>query len=229
VPGCGRRFPSRSIPIGLRWALAAALLAMAQWPAWAQSVALSGIMGQRALLVIDGGTPAVMAPGESRQGVTLISVGADQAVVELPGGRQSLRVGEVPVSVAGTTAAAQGTHIVLTAGPGGHFISSGQINGSSVRFLVDTGATEVSMSAQEADRIGLQYRSGAPVVLNTANGAVPGFQIHLNTVRLAGVDIYNVEAIVTASPMPFVLLGNTFLTHFQLKQENDSLTLDKRF
>jgi len=202
---------------------------MAQWPAWAQSVALSGIMGQRALLVIDGGTPAVMAPGESRQGVTLISVQADQAVVELQGGRQSLRVGDVPVSMAGAGAASQGTHIVLTAGPGGHFISSGQINGASVRFLVDTGATEVSMSAQEADRIGLQYRSGTPIVLNTANGAVQGFQTHLNTVRLGGVEIYNVEAIVTASPMPFVLLGNTFLTHFQLKQENDSLTLDKRF
>ena len=62
-----------------------------------------------------------------------------------------------------------------------------------------------------------------------ANGAVQGFQTHLNTVRLGGVEIYNVEAIVTANPMPFVLLGNTFLTHFQLKQENDSLTLDKRF
>ena len=186
-------------------------------------------MGQRALLVIDGGAPAVLAPGESRQGVTLISVQADQAVVELQGGRQSLRVGDVPVSMAGAGAASQGTHIVLTAGPGGHFISSGQINGASVRFLVDTGATEVSMSAQEADRIGLQYRSGTPIVLNTANGAVQGFQTHLNTVRLGGVEIYNVEAFVTASPMPFVLLGNTFLTHFQLKQENDSLTLDKRF
>jgi len=197
--------------------------------AWAQNVALTGIMGQRALLVIDGAAPAVLAPGDSREGVTLISVQGDQAVVDVHGDRQSLRVGDVPVSVAGAPTATSATRIVLNAGPGGHFVGAGQINGASVRFLVDTGATDVSISVQEADRIGLQYQSGRRIMLNTANGAVPGYQVHLDTVRLGGVEVYNVEAIVTATSMPFVLLGNTFLTHFQLRQENDSLTLDKRF
>jgi aspartyl protease family protein len=212
-----------------RWLIAGSLLAMAHMPAWAQKVALTGLMGQRALMVIDDATPEVMAPGETRQGVTLISVSGDQALVEIQGRRQSLRVGEVPVSVTSKAGSSAGTRIVLTAGSGGHFVSSGQINGASVRFLVDTGATEVSMSAQEADRIGLQYRSGTPVLLSTANGAVQGFQIYLSSVRLGEVEIYNVQAIVSANPMPFVLLGNTFLTHFQLKQENNSLTLDRRY
>jgi aspartyl protease family protein len=209
--------------------LSALPLAFVQPPAWAQNVALTGVMGQRALLVIDGGAPAVLTRGDSRDGVTLISVGGDQAVVEVDGRHQSLRVGDVPVSVAGAASAAGSTRIVLNAGQGGHFISAGQINGASVRFLVDTGATDVSMSVQEADRIGLRYRAGTPVALITANGAVPGYKVHLDTVRLGGVEVYNVEAIVTQTPMPFILLGNTFLTHFQLKQENDSLTLDKRF
>jgi aspartyl protease family protein len=209
--------------------LAVALLALAQLPAWGQNVALTGIMGQRALLVIDGAAPQVLAPGDSRQGVTLISVQGERAVIEIQGRQQNLRVGDVPVNMAGTSGSSNGTRIVLTAGPGGHFISSGRINGASVRFLVDTGASEVSMSAQEADRIGLQYRSGTPVVLNTANGAVQGYQVHLDSVQVGGVEVYNVQATVTASQMPFVLLGNTFLTHFQLKQENELLTLDKRF
>jgi aspartyl protease family protein len=98
-----------------------------------------------------------------------------------------------------------------------------------VQFLVDTGATDVSMSVQEADRIGLQYRAGQRITMNTANGLVQGYQVHLDTVRLSGVEVYNVEAIIAPSSIPYVLLGNTFLTHFQLKQENDSLTLDKRF
>jgi aspartyl protease family protein len=222
---CARR--ASGIRAGLR--CAAAVLLCAQMSAWAQSVALTGIMGQRALLVVDGAAPTVFSPGDSHQGVTLISVEGDQAVIEEQGHRRSLRVGEVPVSVAGAASSSEGSRVVLSAGPGGHFISQGQINGASVRFLVDTGATEVAMSSQEADRIGLEYRSGRPVVLNTANGAVQGYQIHLNTVRLGGVEVHNVEAIVTANPMPFVLLGNTFLMHFQLKQENDSLTLDRRF
>jgi len=213
---------SRSMLVALLWAVAAL-------PAWAQEVALTGIMGQRALLVIDGAAPEVVSPGEMRQGVTLISVDGDRAVIEAQGQRRTLRVGEVPVTVAGAAAKAGGTHIVLTAGAGGHFISQGRINGASVRFLVDTGATDVSLSAQEADRIGLQYRSGTPVQMHTANGTVQGYEIHLDSVHLGDVDVYNVRAIVTENPMPFVLLGNTFLTHFQLKRENDVLTLDKRF
>jgi len=209
--------------------IAALLWAIAQAPAWAQTVALTGLMGQRALLVIDDAPPAVIAPGETRQGVTLISVSGDRALIEIRGQRQSLRVGEVPVSVAARGGPAAASQVVLTAGPGGHFIGSGQINGSSVQFLVDTGATQVSMSAQEADRIGLRYRSGTPMVLNTANGAVAGYQVHLDSVRLGDVEVFNVPAIVTATPMPYVLLGNSFLTHFQLKRENDLLTLDKRF
>ena len=220
-----RRFPELPVPGQTRFILSA-LLALAHLPAGAQNVALTGVMGQRALLVIDGASAAVLAPGESRDGVTLISVAADQAVVELGGRRQSLRIGDVPVTLSGSTG---NSRIVLTSGPGGHFISDGQINGASVCFLVDTGATEVSISAQEADRIGLQYRSGTAVMLYTANGSAQGYKIHLNSVRLGGVEVYNVEAIVTATSMPFVLLGNTFLAHFQLKQENDSLTLDKRF
>jgi len=212
-----------------RCLIAALLWAIAQAPAWAQTVALTGLMGQRALLVIDDAPPAVVAPGETRQGVTLISVSGDRALIEIRGQRQSLRVGEVPVSVAARGGPAAASQVVLTAGPGGHFIGSGQINGSTVQFLVDTGATQVSMSAQEADRIGLRYRSGTPMVLNTANGAVAGYQVHLDSVRLGDVEVFNVPAIVTATPMPYVLLGNSFLTHFQLKRENDLLTLDKRF
>jgi aspartyl protease family protein len=217
------------MPMRLRWLVIGSLLALMQGPVLAQKVALTGLMGQRALMVIDDAAPAVVAAGQTLQGVTLISVSGDQALVEIQGRRQSLRVGESPVGVAGRAGSSTGTRIVLTAGPGGHFVSSGQINGASVRFLVDTGATEVSMSAQEADRIGLQYRTGTPVLMSTANGAVQGFQIYLNSVRLGEVEIYNVQAIVTANPMPFVLLGNTFLTHFQLKQENNALTLDRRF
>jgi aspartyl protease family protein len=205
------------------------VLSLAQAPAWAQRVALSGVMGQRALLLIDDAAPAVVSPGESRDGVTLISVEADRAVVEVQGHRLNLRVGETPVSFAGAAASSDTRRVVLKAGPGGHFVASGQVNGTTVRFLVDTGATVVSMSTQEAERIGLRYRSATPVLMSTANGTVQGYQLYLDTVRLGEVEVYNVQAIVTTVPMPFVLLGNSFLSRFQLKQENDSLTLDKRF
>lgn len=198
-------------------------------PAMGQTVALTGVMGQRALLVIDDAAPAVLAPGDSRSGVTLISAQGDEAVVQIKGRRETLRVGQMPVSVSDKTAAGGVRKVVLMAGPGGHFVGNGKINGASVRFLVDTGATEVALSAQEADRIGLQYSSGERILMGTANGQVVGFQVHLNSVRIGEVEVYNVAAIVSATPMPFVLLGNSFLTHFQLYRENDQLTLEKRY
>jgi aspartyl protease family protein len=65
--------------------------------------------------------------------------------------------------------------------------------------------------------------------MNTANGQVVGYQVHLNSVRLGEVEVFNVEAVVSAAPMPFVLLGNSFLNHFQLTRESGTLTLEKRF
>jgi aspartyl protease family protein len=208
--------------------LLALALPLAVVPAWAQKVSLTGTMGQRALLIINDAAPAVVAPGETRAGVTLISAQGEQAVVEVLGQRQTLRVGEIPASVNGKGSGGS-SRVVLTAGPGGHFVGAGQINGAVVRFLVDTGASDVALSAQEADRIGLQYLSGQQILMSTANGDVIGYQVHLTSVRLGDVEVYNVQAIVSAAPMPFVLLGNSFLTHFQIKRENDQLTLDKRF
>jgi aspartyl protease family protein len=224
-----RRLSVRNLVSSSLLAASVALMAIASAPAWAHTVALSGIMGQRALLVIDDGAPAVLAAGESRDGVTLVSAQGEEAVVEVDGKRQTLRVGDRPVSVAGRGGASGPGRVVMTAGAGGHFVGNGKINGSVVRFLVDTGATQVALSAQEADRIGLPYTSGERVLMSTANGQVVGYQVHLDSVRVGDVEVHNVEAIVSAMPMPFVLLGNSYLNHFQLTRQNDTLTLEKRF
>lgn len=209
--------------------LAAVLLAGCAPAILAQQVALTGLMGQRALLVIDGASPVVLAPGETRDGVTLVSAGGDQAVVAVRGQSLTLKVGDVPVKLAPPAGASAAARVVVAPGPGGHFIAPGRINGASVQFLIDTGATYVSLSSAEADRIGLQYRAAAPVMLSTANGLARGYSVRLTSVRLGEAEVYNVQAIVTESALPVVLLGNSFLTHFQLKRENDSLILEKRF
>jgi aspartyl protease family protein len=117
---------------------------------------------------------------------------------------------------------------VLTAGPGGHFVTGGSINGKAVEFVVDTGATSVSMSQVDAERIGLKYRDGQRGMANTANGQVPVHRVMLTSVRVGDVQVYNVEALVIPAQMPFVLLGNSFLTRFQMKRENDIMTLERR-
>lgn len=213
------------------WGLAA-LLGLAAAAAQAQSVAMTGGMGSRALLVINGGQPKAMAAGDSHQGVKVLSVSSEQAVVDIGGKRQTVRLGEGPVSVGGSGGGgggSGGSQIVLTAGRGGHFHSLGAINGRSVNFVVDTGATLVAMSVAEAKRIGLKYEDGEAGYTSTANGVIRAYRVKLNSVRIGDVELRNVEGSVSEGAMPYVLLGNSFLGRFQMKRENDQLTLTKRY
>jgi aspartyl protease family protein len=139
-----------------------------------------------------------------------------------------LQLGGAPVNLGRASGGESGTQIVMTAGPGGHFTSGGTINGKSVRFLVDTGATLVSMSEADADRIGLKYRDGERGHANTANGSIEVHRVKLDVIRIGDVQVYNVEALVGPMPMENILLGNSFLGRFQMKRENDRLTLDRR-
>ena len=211
----------RSIPAALAVALLAATAAHAQ------SVSMAGSLGTRALLVIDG-KPRQLAVGEAAGGVKLLAVSAHDALVEVNGKRVALQLGGAPANLGGVASAGTGDRIVLTSSSGGHFVTSGTVNGSAARFVVDTGATTVTMSAQDAERIGIDYKKGQVGYTSTANGMVPAYRVSLSSVQIGDVQVYNVEATVLPSPMPFMLLGNSFLDRFQMRRENDRLTLEKK-
>lgn len=195
----------------------------------APAVALSGILGTKALLVIDGGPPKAMGPGEIHQGVRVVSTQGDGAVLEIGGQRQTLRVGAAPVNVGGAAMAGTGSKIVLSADTDGHFVTQGTINSRAVQFLVDTGATTIGIGITDAERLRLDYKSGEPVQVGTANGLARGWRIRLGSVRVNDVEVREVDAVVTPNAMPFVLLGNSYLARFQMTRNNDQMVLEKRF
>ena len=212
---------------------AALALACFGWAGWAlaQSVALAGSLGSdKALLVIDG-QPVVLAVGAARQGVLLRSLQGGQAEVEVAGQRQMLTLGGSPARLGGAGATAPASinaSIVLPMGPGGHFGGSGQINGRAVQFMVDSGATSIALSQAEANRIGLDWKGGRAGMTITANGPVPVHAVVLSSVRLGGVEVANVAAVVLPAEMPVVLLGNSFLGRFTMRQDGDVMRLDKK-
>jgi len=218
------------MPLPYRLAHTLAALALA-WggAAQAQSLTLSGMLGAKALLVVDGGAPKTVAAGESHRGVRVISTQGESAVVEINGKRQTLRVGEAPVSVGAGTASGGGSRIVLSADSGGHFMVQGQVNGKATTMVVDTGATAVVIAEAEAQRMGLKYNTGLPMKISTANGVIPAWYVKISTLRVGDVVAYDVDGVVTAGAMPYVLLGNSFLTRFQMTRTNDQMVLEKRF
>ena len=209
--------------------LVAALLALGQ-SALAQTVALSGMLGGRALVIVDGNAPKSVAVGESYRGVKIVSTQGDHAVVEIAGKRHALRVGDAPASVGGSShAGAGGNKIIISAASGGHFFSQGQINGRAVQLMVDTGATMVSLSMAEAERVGLNYKAGQQAQVSTANGVIPAWRTKLGSVRIGDVVVYDIDALVSSGTMPYVLLGNSFLARFQMTRSNDQMVLEKRY
>lgn len=211
-----------------RWLLALTSL-LATPLSLAQSVALSGVAGSKALLVIDAAAPKFMSAGQTHLGVKLVNVDGETALVEVSGQRQTLRVGDAPVSVGQRTPDPGAQRIVLTADSQGHFMPPGQINGRAVRFMVDTGATLVILSESDAKRINLKYEQGQKVSVSTANGGAIGYQVKLDSVKVGDAQVYAVPAIVLPQAMPYVLLGNSFLTRFQMQRQNDQLTLERRY
>ncbi|HUR89966.1 MAG TPA: retropepsin-like aspartic protease [Ramlibacter sp.] len=211
--------------------IAALALSMAfAGAACAQSVQLQGMLGNKALLVVDGGTPRIVAPGETVKGVKVLSTSGDLAVVEVDGKRQTLRVGEAPSSIgASGSAPGSGSKIVLTAGSGGHFMTPGRINGQQVQFMVDTGATAIAMGEAEATRLGVKYKEGRVGISSTANGPVTTYVVKLASVRVGDVEVREVDAMVVPAFMPYILLGNSFLGRFQMKRENDLMVLERRY
>lgn len=207
---------------------AATLLAVLLWgQAHAQTVALTGVLGQRALLMVNGGAPRSVAVGDAYQGVKVLAVRGDQAELQFGGKTVTVRLGDSPASVGQRLPQGSG-RIVLTSDSRGHFISQGRINGQLIQFIVDTGATTLAIGAPEAERMGIAFKSGAPVHMSTANGATQGWRIRLDTVRIGDVELHGLDAVVVPMAMPYVLLGNNFLARFQMTRSNEQMVLERR-
>lgn len=215
---------------GRLWAfLLPTLLATVAY-AQASGVQLAGISGSKALLVVDGQPPRFMSVGDTHSGVRLLGLTPEAAKVSVDGQHITLRLGESPVIVAARSAGSTGNQkVVLTADHRGHFMATGSINGKSVQFMVDTGATTLVLGQADAERLGLKTNGTQRVGMQTANGTVTGHSLKLQRVRLGDVEVSDVAAVILPQPMPYVLLGNSFLTRFQMQRHNDQMTLQRRY
>ncbi|MCW5659789.1 MAG: retroviral-like aspartic protease family protein [Burkholderiaceae bacterium] len=208
---------------------AAALALTGPMLASAQSVSMAGSIGDSKALLMINGAPHTLTVGGTVKGVTLRRVMPGQAEVEIGGKLMMVAIGGAPASVgAGAAGGATGREILIAAGPGGHFVTSGQINGRPVQFMVDTGATVVAMGRSEAERLGIDWKKGQPGMSHTAAGTVVSYGVSLTSVRIGDVEVFGVNAMVVAAEMPFVLLGNSFLNRFSMRRDSNVMKLEKR-
>jgi aspartyl protease family protein len=195
-------------------------------PAAAAEVALIGTFeAKAAILSIDAGAPKTVRVGQSFGGVTVIAVEKDRATIEVDGKRRTLVRGQSY----GGGASSGSQSVTLSAGAGGHFTTDGQINGGAVRLLVDTGATTVAIPAADANRLRIDYRKGRRGSVQTAAGATDAYVVTLDSVRIGGIELQNVEAVVIEKGLETILLGNSFLNRTEMRREGQTMTLIRRY
>jgi len=198
--------------------------------AGAADIHVVALTANKAVVRINGGKPQTLIPGQvTPEGVRLIEATSAAAVFEVGGRRQTLAAGQ-GAAVATVAPPSRGNSILLTADSRGHFITTGIVNGTSLRFIVDTGATSVVLSSGDARRVGIDYLAGTRIVTQTANGAIPAYTVKIDTLQVGEVTLNNVDAVVIeGGKLPVALLGMSFLNRMEMKRDGQTMTLIRRY
>jgi aspartyl protease family protein len=194
--------------------------------AHATDVGVVGLFPGKAVLVVDGRSPKTYSVGGAiAEGIKLVSADQTTATIDINGKRQTIALGEH----VNRTKPSGPASVTMQADGGGHFMAQGQINGGTVRMLVDTGATSIALPASDALRLGIDYKKGQTGYVNTANGTVPMYLVKLDSVRIGDIELNQVEAIVQEQGLPIILLGMSFLNRTEMRREGQQMTLTKRY
>lgn len=217
-----RALPCRLIRIGV----AACASLSAASVSFATSVTVVGLFPTRAVVSINGGPPRTMSIGQTTaEGVKLVEAQSDNATFDVEGKRQTLRIGQY----VGAPQTSGDDKVILKVEQGGHFYANAKVNGGSMRFLVDTGATMIAISTLDARRLGVSYLSAPTGRVQTANGVRMAWKVKLDTVSIGSITLNNIDATVLDGGLMTPLLGMSFLSRTSMQHEGDTLTMIKRF
>jgi aspartyl protease family protein len=193
-----------------------------------EKISLQAISRDKVIIVVDGARRVLKSGEVSPEGIKLVVTDTqeEKAEIELDGKREVLKLGMVTASFASKGKGG----VTLYPDRGGHFFVEGFINGTSVRFMVDTGATVVAMSGATANRVGIDYLgNGRPGMASTPAGYVRTYDVLLTSVQVGGITLYNVPGSVIEGDHPReTLLGMSFLGQLDMKRDSDKMELTER-
>jgi len=194
--------------------------------ALATEVKVIALFTNKAMLKIDG-EQKIVSKGETFKGVKLISATGRGAIVSIDGKQQKLGMNQ---SIQGNFKAATRKKSRIYPDLLGMYFVDGKINGYATPFLVDTGATYVTMSSLHAKRVGIDYLKGTRSSSQTATETVPVWQVKLKSITVGNIRLTNIDASVIEGPQPAtVLLGNSFLSRTDLQRKGTVMELLKKY
>ncbi len=192
-------------------------------------ITINGLFQNKAIVTIDGKQRVLKQGKPSPEGVLLIESDSEKAVIEIDGKRDTYKLGtQIGSRFSKPTS---GKSILIAPDPGGMYSISGSINGGNVEFVVDTGASAVSMNSNVAKRLGIDYKLiGEEGISYTASGKDKIYIVNLKRVRIGEIELRNVEGVVHDGDFPVItLLGMSFLGKLDMKREGQLLELKKKY
>lgn len=207
--------------------LLAVVLLMSGHAAAETQVNIVGLFTNMAVVTINGGAPKMLKAGQSSDGVKLLAADSSAATLQIAGETRKLGMGQA-VSVAASTASSPS--VTLYADAQGHFLSECRINGATLKFLLDTGATTVALNSGDAKYAKIDYKRGEPIQVSTANGVVTAYRVTIASLQIGGITLHQVPASVLEGGSPsVVLLGMSALNRLDMKRHDIMMTLTKKY
>ena len=196
---------------------------------WSQDlqILVMGLYRDHAVLEINQQQHFLSVGQRTPEGVTLISANSNQAILDIAG-RQG--VFELNNRVGAMYSAPVESPVVSIWPTNGMYLTSGSVNGYTVDFMVDTGASVIAINGETAKRLGVDYLSANQIGVRTASGVELAYSIELESVQLGDISLENVAAVVIDGPEPQrALLGMSFLNAFDMERKGERLDLRQKF
>lgn len=192
-------------------------------------VAVAGILGAKVVLMINGQQRVQAVGSTTPEGITVVDVDSDGAMLKIDGKQEYYVLGGSRVST--TYKEPEIVEERIYKDGSGMYRTTGFINGLPVDFLVDTGATSVAMNNKEARRLGIDYFvDGEPAYVQTASGVTEAYRVKLKTIAVGQIKFSNIDAVVIDGDSPtVVLLGMSFLGRLSVKHKNEVMSLEATF
>lgn len=197
----------------------------------ASNIGVVGLLPGKAILVVDGAPPKTYKAGDKIDSETqLLDANRDGATLLINGKKRVLGMNS-QYAINSSSSESQSQTLTLKAAERGHFFIKVGINNQplEIRMLIDTGATLVTIPAELANRLGIPYQTGRRGISNTANGQVASYLIKLDTLKLGGIELNQVDAAVQETGLDLPLLGMSALNRLDIKQSGDQMNLSKRY
>ncbi len=213
----------------LRLIIVLSSLLFSHW-LWAEpAVRVVGLFPGAAVVNVDGERALLKVGQKGPSGIRLVAADSRSALLSINGVERRVELSR-EYSQGGYTVPVK-QQLVIARGRGGHYWVNGSVNGSSVPFLLDTGASSVALNEVQARRLGIDFKNaGRPMQVTTASGIERGWQVTLRSVKAGAIEVLGVEAVVLEGDYPAdALLGMSFLNRIGWRQEQDMLILEARY